>query len=287
MIYLLIMLIVEMSVLYLKSKDIYNDALKEIDNKEYSIKKLLPMGLYFIEFIKYSYKTSYDRKLYKKMYRLKGKEKANFYRIIHIAEKVIYIHIGLFIVFLFGNIMEKDIFYMLFSIFILIISFIGKDRELDKKIEEKYFIIRIEFAEFLNKLSLLVGAGLTVRAAWKKIANSSDENNIFYKGIIRVEKAVENGKSFNSQLEEFQLEYQTREISRFVSILIQNNLKGNENIVIILDQLSQDVLESRKREVKIIAERANSKLLFPMMITLIAILIMLAIPAILMMKSMI
>jgi len=281
------MLIVEMSVLYLKSKDIYNDALKEIDNKEYSIKKLLPMGLYFIEFIKYSYKTSYDRKLYKKMYRLKGKEKANFYRIIHIAEKVIYIHIGLFIVFLFGNIMEKDIFYMLFSIFILIISFIGKDRELDKKIEEKYFIIRIEFAEFLNKLSLLVGAGLTVRAAWKKIANSSDENNIFYKGIIRVEKAVENGKSFNSQLEEFQLEYQTREISRFVSILIQNNLKGNENIVIILDQLSQDVLESRKREVKIIAERANSKLLFPMMITLIAILIMLAIPAILMMKSMI
>jgi len=287
MIYLLIMLIVEMSVLYLKSKDIYNDALKEIDNKEYSIKKLLPMGLYFTEFIKYSYKTSYDRKLYKKMYRLKGKEKANFYRIIHIAEKVIYIHIGLFIVFLFGNIMEKDIFYMLFSIFILIISFIGKDRELDKKIEEKYFIIRIEFAEFLNKLSLLVGAGLTVRAAWKKIANSSDENNIFYKGIIRVEKAVENGKSFNSQLEEFQLEYQTREISRFVSILIQNNLKGNENIVIILDQLSQDVLESRKREVKIIAERANSKLLFPMMITLIAILIMLAIPAILMMKSMI
>jgi len=285
--YLLIILIVEMCLLYLKSKNIYTDALKEIDSKEYSIKKLLPIGLYFIELIKYPYKTNYDRKLYKKMYRLKGKEKANFYRIIHIAEKVIYVHIGLLIVFLFGNIMEKDIIYIFFSIFILIMSFIGKDRELDKKIEERYFIVKIEFTEFLNKLSLLVGAGLTVRAAWKRIANNSDENNIFYKGIIRVEKAVENGKSFNSQLEEFQLEYQIREISRFVSILIQNNLKGSENIVIILDQLSQDVLESRKREVKIIAERANSKLLFPMMITLVAILIMLAIPAVLMMISMI
>jgi tight adherence protein C len=183
--------------------------------------------------------------------------------------------------------MDKDIVFFVFAIAILFASLVVKDKELDKKIEEKYFIIRIEFAEFLNKLSLLVGAGLTITAAWEKIATNCDENHPFYKGVVRVERAVKNGKSFVSQLEEFQLEYQTREISRFISILIQNYIKGSDNIVLILDQLSNEALEARKREIRIIAERTNSKLLFPMMITLIAIFIMLAIPAILMMKSMV
>jgi tight adherence protein C len=287
MIIILGILIVEMIVLYIKGRGIYTDALNEIDRKEYSIKMLLPIGLYFLEIIKYSYSSSYDRKLYKKFCKLKGKGKANFYRIIHLAEKVVYVHIALLIVLIFGVYMEKDIVFFIFSVSILFSSLILKDRELDNKIDKKYFIIRNEFAEFLNKLSLLVGAGLTITGAWKKIANNCDENNPFYRGVVRVQRGVDNGQSFNSQLEEFHLEYQTREISRFVSILIQNYLKGSENIVIILDQLSNEALEGRKREVKIIGERVNSKLLLPMMITLIAIFIMLAIPAILMIKSMI
>jgi tight adherence protein C len=287
MIIILGILIVEMIALYIKGIGIYTDALNEIDKKEYSIKMLLPIGLYFLEIIKYSYSSSYDRKLYKKFCRLKGKEKANFYRIIHLAEKVVYMHIALLIVLIFGVYMEKDIMFFIFSVSILFASLILKDREIDNKIDKKYFIIRNEFAEFLNKLSLLVGAGLTITGAWKKIANTCDENHPFYRGVVRVQRGVDNGQSFNIQLENFQLEYQTREISRFVSILIQNYLKGSENIVIILDQLSNEALEGRKREVKIIGERVNSKLLLPMMITLIAIFIMLAIPAILMIKSMI
>lgn len=284
---LLFLLIIEMVILYIKSNGLYTKALNEIDKRDYPIKGILPIGLYFMEMIKYSYSSSYDKKLYKKFYKLKGKEKANFYRIIHLAEKVVYLHISLLIVFIFGIYMEKDIVFFIFAISVLFASVIVKDKELDKEIEEKYFVIRIEFAEFLNKLSLLVGAGLTITAAWRKIADDCDENHPFYKGVVRVERAVENGKSFTSQLEEFQLEYQTREISRFVSILIQNYIKGSDNIVIILDQLSNEALDARKREVRIIAERTNSRLLFPMMITLIAIFIMLAIPAILMMKSMV
>jgi tight adherence protein C len=50
---LLGLVIIEMIVLYIKSKGLYTEALSEIDKKDYPIKGILPIGLYFMEMIKY------------------------------------------------------------------------------------------------------------------------------------------------------------------------------------------------------------------------------------------
>ena len=278
---------IELLFFFIQSKNRYTKAMAYIDAEEYSIKKLLPMGLLFMEKTKYGYTSTYDRQLYKKFYALKGKEQANFYRMIHWAEKVVYLHLTLLLILGFSLVIPIDATFMIFAAVLLALSVIMKDKELDAKIEKNNSLIKIEFAEFINQLSLLVGAGLTVTAAWKKIAEKNNEKHPLYRGVMKVQRALNKGVSFNHALETFAMDYQTKEISRFVSVLIQNYIKGNDNIVITLDQQANEALESRKREAVIIGERANTKLLFPMMLILIAIFIMLSIPAMLMFSEMI
>ena len=280
-------LVLELLYFFIQSNNRYTKALSYISPEEYSIKKLLPIGLLFMERLKYSYTSNYDRQLYKKFYTLKGKEQANFYRMIHWAEKVVYFHLTLLLVLAFSLLIPMDALFIIFSFILLILSIMMKDKELDIKIEKNHSLIKIEFAEFINQLSLLVGAGLTVTGAWKKIAEKNDEKHPLYYGVIKVQKSLNKGVSFNHALETFAMDYQTKEISRFVSVLIQNYIKGSDNIVITLDQQANEALESRKRETMIIGERANTKLLFPMMLILIAIFIMLSIPAMLMFSEMI
>lgn len=284
---IMLLLILELLYLFIRSKNRYTKALSYINKEEYSIKKLLPIGLLFMERTKYTYTSKYDRQLYKKFYSLKGKEQANFYRMIHWAEKIVYLHITLLVLLVFTLLTPIDATFTIFSIVLLILSVMMKDKELDAKLEKNNSLIKIEFAEFINQLSLLVGAGLTVTGAWKKIAEKNDEKHPLYRGVMKVQKSLNKGVSFNHALETFAMDYQTKEISRFVSVLIQNYIKGNDNIVMTLDQQANEALESRKREVMIIGERANTKLLFPMMLILIAIFIMLSIPAMLMFSEMI
>jgi len=282
-----VLLFIELVYLYIRSKNRYKKALSYIDKKEYSIKKLLPIGLYFMEKTKYSYTSNYDRQLYRKFYTIKGKEQANFYRLIHWAEKVVYLHLTLLLVLSFSLMLTIDGTFILFALVLLVLSIIMKDKELEVKLEKNNSLVKIEFAEFINQLSLLVGAGLTVTGAWEKIAKKNDESHPLYRGVMKVQKSLDKGVAFNHALETFAMDYQTKEISRFVSVLIQNYIKGNDNIVITLDQQANEALEGRKREAMIIGERANTKLLFPMMLILIAIFIMLSIPAMLMFSEMI
>lgn len=287
MVYILVILIVELLYFFIKSRGRYTKALTYVDHKEYSIKKLLPVGLLIMEKVNYSYTSNYDRKLFKKFYYLKGREKANFYRMIHWAEKIVYIHLTLLIIIVFSLSIPIDVTVTIFSLILLILSGVMKDKELENKLEKNNSLIKIEFAEFINQLSLLVGAGLTVTAAWEKIAVKNDEKHPLYRGVMKVQNSLDKGISFNNALETFAMDYQTKEISRFVSVLIQNYIKGSENIVMTLDQQANEALENRKREALIIGERANTKLLFPMMLILIAIFIMLSIPAMLMFSEMI
>lgn len=285
--FFIFVLISEVLFLLIKSKNRYTKALSYIEQEEYSIKKLLPIGLLFMELTNYTYTSHYDRQLFKKFYILKGKEQANFYRIVHWAEKVVYLHLTLLLVLGFSLFIPIDILFSIFAFVLLMLSVMMKDKELDIRLEKNNSLVKIEFAEFINQLSLLVGAGLTVTGAWAKIAEKNDKNHPLYRGVMKVQKSLDKGVSFNHALETFAMDYQTKEVSRFVSVLIQNYIKGNDNIVITLDQQANEALENRKREAMIIGERANTKLLFPMMLILIAIFIMLSIPAMLMFSEMI
>lgn len=285
MMIVLFILVFEIVIMFLLSKNKYTLVLDKVSSKEYSIKRLLPIGFLIIDSLHYSFISKYDHQLHKKMMFLKGKNKALFYRKVHWAEKIVYLHLSLLLVVLFITLNGLSFTGIFYGVLLILISIFLKDWELDQKIKTLRRLINKDFIHFIDRLSLLVGTGLTLPRAWQLAIPKGSETSYFYKKALELSEKVHRGISFNEALESFSMDFRSKEISRFTSILIQNYLKGSEDIARVLNEQSLYLLENQKRQVKMASERANNQLLIPMIFILIGILIILSIPALLMLKN--
>lgn len=286
MIFIFIIPLLIFLALYLLSRGKYDDYIRPLDKKEYPLKSFIPLGLYIMEALDYKYNTSYDRRLYTNVSQLYGIKKAKYYLEIHWANKIGYLIIGLLIIGLFGvGIGEFSSGFIFMAIVILGTVIYGPDRDLQERIKRKYRMIRIDFPDFLNKLTLLIDAGMTVERAWGKIVTTNKGDRPLYDELERVWLDMKGGRSQSEAYEDFARRCRTPEISKFISIVLQNLRKGNAELVMILRVQGSDCWEMRKNEAKKLGEEASSKLLFPMMVMFIAILIIVLTPAILQLRS--
>jgi tight adherence protein C len=81
--------------------------------------------------------------------------------------------------------------------------------------------------------------------------------------------------------EDFARRCRTIEVSRFVSIIIQNIKKGNDELALILRVISNESLNTRKNIAKKLGEEASAKMIIPMMIMFLAIILIVSTPAVL------
>ena len=89
---------------------------------------------------------------------------------------------------------------------------------------------------------------------------------------------IENGVMETDAYRNFAERCNVKEIRKFASLIIQNLKKGNEELAYFLKDLSDEMWEVKKNEVKQKGEKANSRLLLPMMLIFIGILIMILVP---------
>lgn len=286
MIFVFIVPLVIFLTLYLLSRGKYDEYIEPVDKKEYPLKSFIPMGLYLMEAVDYKYNTKYDRRLYASISQLYEIRNAKYYLEIHWGNKIAYLVIGLLIIGLFGvAIGEFSSGFIFMSIAILGAVIYGPDRDLQEKLKKKYRMIRIDFPDFLNKLTLLVDAGMTVERAWERIVTTNKSDRPLYDELERVWLDMKGGKPQSEAYEDFARRCRTPEISKFISIILQNLRKGNAELVMILRVQGSDCWELRKNEAKKLGEEASSKLLFPMMIMFVAILIIVLTPAILQLRD--
>ncbi|WP_432408058.1 type II secretion system F family protein [Wukongibacter sp. M2B1] len=286
MIFVFIVPLVIFLTLYLLSRRKYDEYIEPVDKKEYPLKSFIPMGLYLMEAVDYKYNTKYDRRLYASISQLYEIRNAKYYLEIHWGNKIAYLVIGLLIIGLFGvAIGEFSSGFIFMSIAILGAVIYGPDRDLQEKLKKKYRMIRIDFPDFLNKLTLLVDAGMTVERAWERIVTTNKSDRPLYDELERVWLDMKGGKPQSEAYEDFARRCRTPEISKFISIILQNLRKGNAELVMILRVQGSDCWELRKNEAKKLGEEASSKLLFPMMIMFVAILIIVLTPAILQLRD--
>jgi len=286
MIFLFIVIFVVFLIIYVLSKGKYDEYIEPINKKEYPLKGFIPLGLYVMDTIKYRYNTKYDKRLYVKISELYGLKNAKYYLKIHWGNKIGYLLTALLLIGLFGMGMGRlSLEFVFISIAVLGAVCYGPDRDLNEKLKKRYRMIRIDFPDFLNKLTLLVDAGMTVQRAWEKIVTDNRSNRPLYDELETVWLDMRGGKSESESYESFARRCRTPEISKFVSVVLQNLRKGNAELVNILRVQGSDCWELRKNEAKKLGEEASSKLLFPMMIMFIAILLIVLTPAILQLKD--
>ncbi|WP_135551004.1 type II secretion system F family protein [Paenibacillus cymbidii] len=175
-------------------------------------------------------------------------------------------------------------------------------KRLDRLIARKRRSMLLELPEFLNKLTLLVGAGDTVQAAIGRcVAKRIRESGVgagadapgqavrltpLYRELGAIVQALDNRQSLAQALEEMCKRCGMAEVSTFATTVLLNYRRGGNDFVYALGELSRAMWEKRKAMSRTLGEEASAKLVVPMVIIFIVVMIVVAAPAVLMMNRM-
>jgi len=284
MILILIAFFVISVFLYMVSHKKYAAFTEQLDKKLYPMKIILPVGLYLLDTFKYSFNTSYDRRLTAAITELYGHRQALALLRAHWGNKISMMLFSLLFVLFIGLFTEPDAGYLLFCAALPIGIAVFSDKDLFGKVKKRRLAIQLDFPDFINKLTLLVNAGMTVSKAWEKIASDSGRSALYLEvgaAVADIRSGIPEHKAY----EEFAKRCRVPVITRFVSVILQNIKKGNAELVPILRVFSNECWELRKNTAKRLGEEASTKLLLPMMLMFTAILLIAGMPAVLALKN--
>ena len=269
--------------LYVKGK--YEDFTETGCKKGHISKVLAPAALFITDKFISGRLIAYERKLSIKLAELYGGRDIKYMLKLHFVHKVIHMIIALLSVTLLGALMEKpDISYAIFALSALGIVFYASDRELDEKIKKRNFNIRYDFPDFLNKMVLLINAGMTVPRAWEKIVRDRKNVTPLYEELRITYIEIKNGKPEMEAYEDFARRCRVKEITKFITAVIQNLKKGNSDLVPLLKLQSNECWQLRKNMAKRLGEEASTKLVLPLMIMFVGILIIVILPAVMQLR---
>lgn len=273
------------AVLFKLSASKYSELLKTVDVNFYRMKPLLPVGMYIMEAAGYSYTTSYDRKLLSAIIELSEPKQAQDRLKLHWGNKVVYLLLGLLFVLFVGAFSEPDAGFAVFAAAIIGGVLYISDKELFDRIKARRASIRMDFPDFAGKLVLLINAGLTVTRAWDRIAGDTSRDSPLYRELRLAMQEIKAGKPEHSAYEEFAKRCRTPEITRFISVILQNLRKGNSELVPVLRVFAMECWEMRKNTARRIGEEASTKMLLPLMLMFLAILLIVGTPAVLALRN--
>lgn len=143
------------------------------------------------------------------------------------------------------------------------------------KVSEREKQLKLVYPEMIEKFVLLVNAGMTVKNAWIRIAETecekTENDSYLIEEMLLTKRQMENGLSEEKAYEMFGRRIGLLPYMKFSTLLVQNLKKGTADIIRILEYESADVFNERKENAKILGEEAGTKLLIPMMIMMVII----------------
>lgn len=161
-----------------------------------------------------------------------------------------------------------------------------KDYELHKQVllkqEEMFFC----YPEIVNRLVLYIGAGMTVRNAWRKIAldqkrekKSGKRKGYVYQEMLFACYEMDSGTSEGEAYERFGRRCGLQQYVKLATLLVQNLQKGNSTMLVQLKEEAEIAFAERMNQARKKGEEAGTKLLMPMMLLLGMVMVFIMIPA--------
>ena len=176
-----------------------------------------------------------------------------------------------------GNTLGLSIFICLG---VLISSLIVPDILVANKLKKLQRTYNLEIPDFLDRIALMLDAGLNLWTAFERAVEIKLENGPLYNELRYVLKEINKGVNSLQALENMSVRCNTLAISSFVSIIIQNSKKGAGELTTILRMQSSICRSERKNIARKMGEEATTLMLLPSSLVFFAILIMLVAPAI-------
>lgn len=159
----------------------------------------------------------------------------------------------------------------------------------DIKKKKKEYIDQCQrcYPGMVSKLTLLVGAGMTVKGAWQRMVNDYSKERkchngqllYVYEEMLITWNEMLNGVTEYEAFSRFGKRIQLRCYMRLSSLITQNLKKGTKGFLVQLEAEVREAQEERKQIARQLGEEAGTKMLFPMLIMLIIVLVIVMVPA--------
>lgn len=180
--------------------------------------------------------------------------------------------------------------YSIFLMGIMVLAACGvylvQDHDLHKKAEERNQQMLAEYPVLINRLTLYLGAGMTIKNAWHKIAmdyrnrqKESSHRNYAYEEMLFSCYEMQGGVAEGSAYERFGQRCGLQPYTRLIGLLNQSLKKGNAALLRDLQKEAEDAQEARRNLARKKGEEAGTKLLLPMMMMLGIVMVLVMVPA--------
>lgn len=155
--------------------------------------------------------------------------------------------------------------------------------EAKKKKKERETELLVDYSEIVSKLIVYIGAGLTVRNAFRQLADSYKAGNgpvrAVYEEILTADRELENGETESRVYRNFASRCGLKCYLRMASLLEQNRKTGDSSLLTSLELEMEEAFEQRKNVARRLGEEAGTKLMAPLIISLMTVLVIVVIPA--------
>lgn len=178
---------------------------------------------------------------------------------------------------------RKNPFYLISGFVVAAAVLIGTKKDERKIEEERREEILKDYPVLLQKMSMYLFSGMTVRNIWTKLLEDAeakgDEERPLYIEIQTAVNEIKSGVSEGTAYSRLAERTGVKEMVRFTTLLVQNLKKGSTKLCELLRRESSAAFEARTQRAKKAGEEASTKLLLPMMLLLIDVMLMIIVPA--------
>ena len=163
----------------------------------------------------------------------------------------------------------------------------GKKREDEQRLQKYERKMQLAYPDIVNRLSLYMGAGISIRHAWERIIRGYEKQRQMtgnsedaYEQMKLALRQMQNGVAETVAYEQFGVDCRLSSYLKLGTLLSQNLRLGTGNLAEMLKAEAKDAFEDRKALARKIGEECESRLLLPMLLMLLSILIMIMYPAV-------
>ena len=163
-----------------------------------------------------------------------------------------------------------------------------KDQNDIKKGENKRkHQLLLDYSEVLSRLIIFLGAGMSIRTAWDKIAfdyqklmdDGRQKPRYAYQEMYETSCQMRGGVPEGKAFMEFGRRIGLQQYMKLGSLLEQNRKNGSKNLRDTLKVEMAEAFEQRKHQARRLGEEAGTKLLLPLFMMLSIVMVMIAVPA--------
>lgn len=163
---------------------------------------------------------------------------------------------------------------------------IAKEKEVIKQIEERERQLLLYYPDIVSKLTLFLGAGITLQGAIGKLVADYDkrrtENSLqeyVYEEFWMLNNEIKMGMSEANAYMELGKRCKLHNYKKLSTLLMQSLKKGTGNLLMQLENETKSALEDRKSNARKRGEEASTKMLGPMMLMLFIVMLIIIVPA--------